>query len=31
LEPIKQFIKRVNNVILFFALSPKQNDRLKKA
>lgn len=31
LEPIKQFIKRVNNVILFFALSPKQNERLKKA
>lgn len=31
LEPIKQFIKRVNNVILFFAFSPKQNERLKKS
>jgi hypothetical protein len=31
LEPIKPFIKRVNNLILFFALSPKQNERLKNA
>ena len=31
LEPIKQFIKRVNNLILIFALSPKQTDHLKKA
>jgi hypothetical protein len=31
LIPIKQFIKRVNNLILFFALSPKQLGRLKEA
>jgi len=31
LAPIKQFIKRVNNLILFFALSPKQIKRLKDA
>jgi hypothetical protein len=31
LAPIKQFIKRVNNLILFFALSPKQIGRLKEA
>ena len=31
LESIKQFIKRVNNLILFFALSPKQSERLKAA
>jgi len=28
---IKQFIKRINNLILFFALSPKQIKRLKEA
>jgi len=31
LELIKQFIKRVNNLILFFSFSSKQNDHLKKA
>ena len=31
LAPIKQFIKRVNSLILFFALSPKQIGRLKDA
>ena len=31
LEPIKPFIKRVNNLILFFALSPKQNEQLRNA
>ncbi len=31
LELIKQFIKRVNNLILFFSFSPKQNNHLKKA
>ena len=31
LIPIKQFIKRVNNLILFFALSSKQLGRLKEA
>src|SRR5947207_5823562 len=31
LIPIKQFIKRVNNLILFFALSPKQLGQLKEA
>lgn len=31
LIPIKQFIKRVNNLIHFFALSPKQLGRLKEA
>ena len=31
LAPIKQFIKRVNNLILFFALSLKQIGRLKEA
>ena len=31
LEVIKHFTKRVNNLILFFASSPKQIDRLKKA
>ena len=31
LAVIKQFTERVNNIILFFTLSPKQSDRLKKA
>ena len=31
LDVIKQFTKRVNNLILFFALSPKQSERLKKS
>ena len=31
LDVIKQFTERVNNIILFFTLSPKQSDRLKKA
>ena len=31
LVPLKQFIKRVNNLIHFFALTPKQIGRLKDA
>ena len=31
LKVINQFTKRVNNLILFFTLSPKQSDHLKKA
>ena len=31
LAPLKQLIKRVNNLIHFFALSPKQMGRLKNA